>query len=221
MTNKARAFWVVIVLLLFLVAIGLEFSFAYSENNLHMPLVFKDGVYYDTPTPTATLEPTPTKTPKPPEPTPTATPTRTLREGANTCGVALGAGINPFDGGTDVGALVPGLCSFVEFYQEQLGGTVLVVKANGIKIDTWGCMEGDFGSWPPDESDCPPVEPFFDDYGRILWGDIEITHFENSYQKVCFFCDEEDCGNPTNTYNCVEVHRPKTMAELHEIITGE
>ena len=226
MIKTNRKLWVAVFVVAALLVVVT--SAGGEGSPLLMPLIFEGGHYPGaptyTPTSTSTSIPTstPTRTPKPPTaipPPPTATPTYVLREGANTCGVALGAGVNPEDGGTSLGSLVPGLCSFVEFYEEQLGGTVLVVKANGIKIDTWGCMEGDFGYWPPVESDCPPEEPFFSEWGQILWGDLEIAHFENSYQAVCFHCAE--CDNETHTYNCVEVSRPSTMAELHDIISGK
>ena len=184
-------------------------------SNRFMPLIFKDGVYYDTPTPTPTLTPTATKTPKPPTPTPTATPTYILAEGGNSCAYIIAAGRSA-DGGTGMGALVPSVCSYLVPYQVQQDGTLLIVKAERIKTDTYGCQEDDFGplvKWPPIDYDCPPPSLDIDDLidpntGMILWGDLDLLVVPNSYQIVCGYCEE--CDDP-HTVNCVEVVKPEAF----------
>jgi len=182
-------------------------GWANVEQKLFMPIIFKDGVYYDTPTPTNTATPTVTKTPKPPTPTPTVTPTIIVAEGGNSCVYALGAGRNS-DGSTSIGGLVPSICSYLVPYQVQMDGQLLIVKAERIKYDTWGCQEGDFGYWPPIDYPCPPPpeDELFDEWGRILWGDIDFITIDNSYKIVCGYCEE--CGEPYTT-NCVNVYIPK------------
>jgi len=182
--------------------------FANMTYESYLPLVLDGGVYYDTPTPSATVTPTATRTPKPPTETPTPTPTVIVAEGGNSCAYILGAGKSA-DGGTGIGALVPSVCSYLVPYQVQQDGTLLVVKAERIKTDTWGCEEGDFGpgvTWPPTDYDCPPPpkEELFDEFGRILWGDLDLITLPNTYKIVCGYCEE--CG-PPYTVNCVEVVR--------------
>lgn len=173
-----------------------------------MPLVFYDS-YHGVPTPTPTATATLTSTPKPtktPEPPPTPTPTPILAEGGNSCVYILGAGKSA-DGGTGMGALVPSVCSYLVPYDVQQDGQLLVVKAERIKTDTWGCYEWQFGpgvSWPPVDYPCPPPEGDLIDpnTGQILWGDIDLLVVENSYKIVCGYCEE--CG-PPYTVNCEEV----------------
>jgi len=87
-----------------------------------------------------------------------------------------------------------------------MDGQLLIVRAERIKTDTWGCMEGDFGYWPPIDYSCPPPEQIFDEWGAILWGDTEYLRLPNSYKYVCGYCAECD---PPYTTNCEEVYVPK------------
>jgi len=192
--KKTSIIVILFVLFLFLTAAIVETVY---ENLVYMPLVLKQGT---TPTPTVT------KTPKPPTPTPTVTPTIIVAEGGNSCVYALGAGRNS-DGSTSIGGLVPSICSYLVPYQVQMDGQLLIVKAERIKYDTWGCQEGDFGYWPPIDFSCPPppADELFDEYGRILWGDIDFITVDNSYKIVCGYCEE--CGEPYTT-NCVNVYIP-------------
>jgi len=174
---------------------------AQVEHQLFMPMVFCENC---PPPPTAT------KTPKPPTPTPTVTPTAILAEGGNSCVYALGAGRNS-DGSTSIAGLVPSVCSYLVPYQVQMDGRLLIVKAERVKTDTWGCEQDDFGplvQWPPIDYPCPPPpeDELFDEYGRILWGDLDIIRLENSYKIICGYCEE--CGEPFTT-NCIEVYIPK------------
>jgi len=198
----------VIGLLIFVLLLATGVTAAQQET-LYMPLVFKNGVLYDTPTPTVTATPTKTATPKPPTPTPTATPTLVQAEGGNSC-VYVDFAWRNSDGSTTIAGLVPSVCSYMTQYDVQAGGTLLIVKANRIKTDTYGCEESDFGplvEWPPVDSDCPPPpeDELRDEWGRILWGDFETLTHPNSYQVVCGYCEE--CGYPY-TVNCVDVYNP-------------
>jgi len=204
MTTKARVIIAIMVLLLFGLAFGIQKGYGSGALSLYMPIVFKDGVYYDTPTPTVT------KTPKPTPLPPTPTPTYVVAEGGNSCVWVLGAGRNS-DGSTSIASLVPSVCSYLVPYDVQMDGQLLIVRAERIKTDTYGCMEGDFGplvEWPPVDGDCPPPpeDELFDEYGRILWGDFYITTYENSYKYVCGYCAECD---PPYTTSCETVYIPK------------
>ena len=102
---------------------------------------------------------------------------------------------------------MPSVCSYLVPYQVQQDGTLLIVKAERIKTDTYGCEEDDFGpgiTWPPVDYDCPPPpeDELFDEYGRILWGDLDLITLPNTYKIVCGYCEE--CGEPY-TVNCVDV----------------
>jgi len=193
--KKTSIIVILFVLFLFLTAAIVETVY---ENLVYMPLVLKQGT---TPTPTVT------KTPKPPTPTPTNTPTYIPAEGGNSCVYVMGAGRNS-DGSTSIGGIVPSICSKLVPYDVQMDGQLLVVRAERIKTDTWGCQEGDFGYWPPIDYPCPPPpeDELFDEYGRILWGDFEFVTYPNSYKYICGYCAECD---PPYTTNCVEVYIPK------------
>jgi hypothetical protein len=200
--------WLLIVLVFSILCIVVVISTvqAGNEHRAHMPLVFDDGVYYDTPVPTATPTATPTKTPRPPDPTPTATATVTIGEGGS-CVAVRGARRNVITGGILIDGLVPSVCSYmvIDHWQDHPAGNLLVVRAERIKIDTPGCEQGDFGpgvAWPPVDDPCPPVEPLVSEWGEILWGDIDLFNVERSAAIVCGYCEE--CGEPY-TYNCVEV----------------
>ena len=82
-------------------------------------------------------------------------------------------------------------------------GNLLIVQAERIKTDTYGCMEGDFGYWPPIDYPCPPPvippDPF-----ETVWGDIQTLDVERSAAIVCGYCEE--CGDPY-TLNCKEVRK--------------
>jgi len=173
-------------------------------HQLFMPMVFCENC---PPPPTITPTPTVTKTPKPPTPTPTNTPTYIPAEGGNSC-VYVDYAWRNSDGSTTIAGLVPSICSYMVEYDVQGGGTLLIVNAERIKTDTYGCMEGDFGYWPPIDYPCPPPpdDELRDEWGRILWGDFETLTHPDSFQKVCGYCAE--CGYPY-TRNCVEVYNPK------------
>jgi hypothetical protein len=205
MTNRTRTILILLILLLFIVALGLELARAYSESAVYMPLIFKGGVYYDTPTPTVTLTPTPTRTPRPPTPTPTATPPYIRAEGGNTCVVALGSRYSEIGDGIKFSGQVPGLCSKLEVQREEYIGSyrLLVIKAYRIKTDTYGCRQSDFKEgipWPPVEDSCPPVLPLYDEIGRPLWGAYESFETEKSAKVACGY---DDTNPPTYTFNCV------------------
>jgi len=200
---KQLSIFIVIIGIFVLVGIGA----AQVEHQLFMPMVFCENC---PPPPTVTPTPTATNTPKPPTPTPTVTPTAILAEGGNSCVYALGAGRNS-DGSTSMAGLVPSVCSYLVPYQVQMDGQLLIVKAERVKTDTWGCEQDDFGplvQWPPIDYPCPPPpeDELFDEYGRILWGDLDIIRLENSYKIICGYCEE--CGEPFTT-NCIEVYIPK------------
>lgn len=178
-----------------------------AVNKEYMPMIFKN---YPKPTPTPTLVPTKTSTPRPTEVPPTPTPTYVVAEGGNSCVYALGAGRNS-DGSTSMALLLPSVCSYPVIHDVQLDGQLVVVRAERIKTDTYGCMEGDFGplvTWPPIDGDCPPPpeDQLFDEWGRILWGDLDVFTLPNSYKIVCGYCAE--CEPPYTT-NCVNVYIPK------------
>lgn len=203
--KKYKIFVPLMVIFLFLSAAMVEVVY---ENMVYMPLVFKDGYYYDTPTPTATLTPTATKTPKPPTPTPTATPTYIVAEGGNSC-VYIWDAVRTVDGGTRVISQAPSVCSYltIHSWQDHPLGNLLIVKAERIKTDTYGCEEDDFGplvKWPPIDGVCPPPEIPPDPFSEDPWGDIETLTLERSAAIVCGYCEE--CGVPF-TLNCKEVRR--------------
>ena len=189
----------VVMIIVILLAI-LAFDIVRAEGGwVFLPLIYRDAPV--TPSPT----PKPTRTPTPP---PTPTPTYVLAEGGNTCAHILGAGRSA-EGGTGMGALVPSVCSYLVPHDVQQDGQLLIVRAERIKTDTWGCQKSDFGPlvvWPPVDHDCPPPEDIEDlidpDTGMILWGDLDLLVVENSYKIVCGYCEE--CG-PPYTVNCEEV----------------
>lgn len=201
--KKVQAIVFVIAALL----LGVVIVSASSESVLYMPLVFKSGVYYDTPTPTVTPSPTVTRTPRPTPLPPTPTPTYQWAEGGNTCAYVWAARDNPWGEGMITYAQVPSVCSILEIVRWEQGHTLLIVKAKRIKTDTYGCMRDDFGplvEWPPTDDVCPPPElpPPSDEWGRILWGDIEEFYTIDNAKKVCGYCEE--CLPPPLTLNCVD-----------------
>lgn len=193
---------ILMVLLVVLLGGSVLIGASTIEYTSYMPLIY-DASTDPPPTPT----PPPTKTPKPPPPTPTPTPTYQWAEGGNTCAYIWAARDNPWGEGMITYAQVPSVCSILEVDRWEQGHTLLIVKAHRIKTDTYGCQQWDFGplvEWPPTDDVCPPPElpPPSDEWGRILWGDIEDLYTIDNAKVICGYCEE--CEDP-HTLNCVEI----------------